>query len=122
MTTVTVRLFRNIGEQYLKPLLAVLHPAVAYALSLDAIDASDINIAVITAGPFDVSAYDLVITVEASDDPTDLLRNARERARHIVQEVGRSLKGSEFPQVLKYRVEMRLGFTVSIPSTSTEWH
>ena len=122
MTTVTVRLSRDIGEQHLKPLLAVLHPAVAYALSLDAIDAGDINIVVITAGPFDVSAYDLVITVEASDDPSDLLRNTRERARHIVQQVGRSLEGSGYPQVLKYRVEMRLGFVVSIPSASTEWH
>lgn len=122
MTTVTVHLFRDIGEQHLKPLLTALRPAVAYALSLDAIDASDISILVTAAGPLGVSDYDLVITVEASDDPSDLLRNAKERARHIVQQVGRSLKESEYPQVLKYRVEMKLGFAVSIPSTSTDWH
>lgn len=122
MTTVTVRLFRDIGEQHLLPLLKVLRPAVAYALSLDAIDASGIDIVVTSAGPFDVSAYGLVITVDASDDPSDLLRNAKERARHIVQQVGYSLKESKYPQALEYRVYMKLGFSVSVPSVSTEWH
>jgi hypothetical protein len=130
MPQVTVRLFsglaQTIGEEHLKPLLKTLPSHVAYALSVAEegihghVKPESIDVIVIKSGPLDVSVHDLVITIEAEDQPGARLTDTVERARHVLQQVGYSFEESKYPRrsILTYRVDVKLGFTVSAATVS----
>jgi hypothetical protein len=121
MATVTVRVFRDIGEQYLRPLVKDLRQAAAYALSGarigGCVDPETVDVLVTRSSPFDVSAYDLVITVEAADS-MERPYHAEGSVNHVLQEVHNSLQTSGYPQLdsLKYRVDLKLSFLLSASS------
>lgn len=118
MPTVTVRIFRDIGEEWLIPLVKDLRQAAAYALSGARIggrvELETVDVLVTRSAPLDVSAYDLVITVEAADS-MERPYHAEGSVNHVLEGVYTSLQTSKYPQLdsLKYRVDLKLGFMLS---------
>lgn len=121
MVTVTIRPFRDIGPQWLKPLVEDLRHAAADALSTDQagehVDSEGVDVVVVWSSSFDVSAHDLVITIEAADMGRRS-SDAEKSARHILHQAGESLRISQYPQLatLKYRVDLRLDCIKSVSS------